>query len=134
MIIIDDPADQRIAPFHFRERALNTRANRRELVAAGFFVAEGDLVVQRALDAGCVASMALVDSLDPPPVAERFASDVAVYGATQDVRRVGMGLGVPLSIVALFHRPPRLDPDAVDPARASPRASKASTTRSTSER
>ncbi|CAB4888128.1 unannotated protein [freshwater metagenome] len=105
MIIIDDPNDERIAPFRMRERGLNTRADRRERVGAGLFVAEGDLVVARALDAGCQAVTAFVDAVSPPQVVDRFGPDVAVYAAHEDVRRVGMGLGVPLSIVALFRRP-----------------------------
>ena len=105
MILIDDPNDQRIAPFRIRERGLNTRADRRERVAAGLFVAEGDLVVARALQAGCIAVTAFVDAARPPPVIDQFGPDVEVYGADQDVRREGMGLGVPLSIVALFRRP-----------------------------
>ena len=110
LILIEDPLDPRIAPFHLRERGLNTRANRREHVAAGYFVAEGDLVVERALNAGCIAQSVFVDSLNPPLVAGRFSNGVAVYAATEEVRRVGMGLGVPLSIVALFHRPTPTDP------------------------
>ncbi len=113
MIIIDSADDDRIAPFRMRERGLNTRADRRERVGAGLFVAEGDLVVSRALDAGCEAVMALVDTLSPPDVVNRFGLGVAVYAADEDVRRVGMGLGVPLSIVALFRRPDPLDATAL---------------------
>jgi tRNA G18 (ribose-2'-O)-methylase SpoU len=113
LIIIDDPLDPRIAAFHLRERGLNTRANRREHVAAGLFVAEGDLVVERALRAGCIAVSAFVDSNEPPPVTNQFGADVPIYGGTQEIRRVGMGLGVPLSIVALFHRPSPVDPGPV---------------------
>jgi len=109
MILIDDPDDIRIAPFRWRDRALNTRADRREHVAAGLFVAEGDLVVERALAAGCAPLMAFVDSTHVPPVVARFGPSVEVYGADEDVRRAGMGLGVPLSIVALFQRPAPLE-------------------------
>ena len=117
MIIIDSADDTRIAPFRMRERGLNTRADRRERVGAGLFVAEGDLVVTRALDAGCEPVMALVDMVSPPAVVNRFGSDVAVYAADEDVRRVGMGLGVPLSIVALFRRPHPLEFAAITGAR-----------------
>lgn len=106
MIIIDNADDQRIAQFRMRERGINTRADRREQAGAGLFVAEGDLVVGRALNSGCEAVAAFVDSVTPPQVVERFGPEVAVYAATQDIRRAGMGLGVPLSIVALFRRPP----------------------------
>jgi tRNA G18 (ribose-2'-O)-methylase SpoU len=109
MITIDDPNDARIAMFRMRDRALNTRGHRRNTLRGendtGLFIAEGDLVVERALAAGCVAVSAFVDVEDPPAVVRRFGQDVAVFGASNDVRRLGMGLGVPLSIVALFKRP-----------------------------
>ena len=117
MIIIDRPDDERIAHFRMRERGLNTRADRRERVGAGLFVAEGDLVVTRALDAGCEPVMALVDVMSPPAVVNRFGAGVAVYAADEDVRCVGMGLGVPLSIVALFRRPDPLEVAAIAGAR-----------------
>ncbi|MCU1392529.1 MAG: putative methyltransferase [Ilumatobacteraceae bacterium] len=110
VIHIADAGDPRIAPFRALDRMLNTRADRREQVAAGRFVAEGELVVQRALDAGCRPAMAFVDSENVPAVVDRFDESVEVYGADEDVRRAGMGLGVPLSIVALFHRPAPVDP------------------------
>lgn len=105
LIPIDDPNDERIALFKVRDRGLNTRADRREQTAAGLFLAEGDLVVKRALDAGCTPLAAFVDIDDPPPVVERFGDEVTVYGGRRNVRSDGMGVGVPLSIVALFHRP-----------------------------
>jgi tRNA G18 (ribose-2'-O)-methylase SpoU len=96
-----------------RERGINTRADRREQTGAGLFVAEGDLVVSRALDAGYEAVMAFFDVAAPPPVIQRFGASVEQYAGTEDIRRAGMGLGVPLSIVALFRRPPPLDPSAL---------------------
>jgi tRNA G18 (ribose-2'-O)-methylase SpoU len=113
MIIIDDPNDARIAIFRMRERGLNTRSDRRETVAAGMFIAEGDLVVERALTAGCEPVSAFVDASEPPDVVGRFSPEVPVYGASQDVRRGGMGLGVPLSIVAVFRRPQPTGVDSV---------------------
>lgn len=113
LIPIDDPEDVRLAPFRLRERALNTRADRRERVAAGLFVAEGDLVVERALKAGCVPVTAFVDAENPPAIVQRFGTDVTVYAGGTEVRRMGMGLGVPLSVVALFRRPAPVDADSV---------------------
>ncbi|MEO6124206.1 MAG: RNA methyltransferase [Ilumatobacteraceae bacterium] len=113
IIPIDDPNDDRIALFKVRDRALNTRADRREQTAAGMFLAEGDLVVTRALDAGCTAVAAFCDIDDPPAVVDRFADDIAVYGGHRAVRSEGMGLGVPLSILALFHRPAPLPESAL---------------------
>jgi len=94
--------------FRMRDRELNTRADRRE-GGSGLFIAEGDLVVERALAAGCIPVGAFVDADHPPAVVAGFSGDAEVFCADEDVRRVGMGLGVPLSIVALFRRPPPLD-------------------------
>lgn len=106
MILIDDADDPRIASFRASDRQLNTRADRRErIAAAGLFIAEGDLVVERALAAGCTPVAAFVDVSAPPPIVDRFDGSVVVYAGDDVVRRGGMGLGVPLSIVALFKRP-----------------------------
>ena len=69
------------------------------------FLAEGDLVVERALEAGCHPVAALVDIERVPPVAASL--DCPVYGGGESVRSVVAQLGVPLSIIALFHRPAR---------------------------
>ena len=104
-IIIDDPDDERFRQFRLNERGLASRADKRDDAGAGRFLAEGDLVVARALDAGCRPVAALVDSQSVPAVADRL--DCPVYGGGSEVRRVVSQLGVPLSIVTLFERPPR---------------------------
>ncbi len=113
LIVIDDPDDERILAFQMRERGLQSRAQRRPGAEPGAFVAEGDLVVERALNAGCQPLAAFVDLHRPPPVCQRIAADIPVYAADVDIRRHGMGLGVPLSIIALFRRPAALDTDMV---------------------
>ena len=70
-------------------------------------MAEGDLVVERALDAGCRAVVALVDADRPPPITDRLPADVPVYAGGDDVRAMVTQLGAPQGIVALFARPPR---------------------------
>jgi tRNA G18 (ribose-2'-O)-methylase SpoU len=70
------------------------------------FVAEGDLVVRRALEAGCKPSVVLCD----PKCASEFAADVLQQGgitlsASADIRREVTGLGVPLDAIGVFHRP-----------------------------
>ncbi len=69
-------------------------------------MAEGDLVVERALDAGCEVVCALVDSARPPDVA-RLLGDAPIYSAGDALRAHVTGLGVPQSIVAIFQRPVR---------------------------
>ena len=107
MIVIDDPDDPRVAPFRLNERGLTSRAQRRDDGGDGLFIAEGDLVVGRALDAGCVPLMVLVDAKSPPPIVQRLADIVPVYSGGERLRAAITKLGMPYSVVALFQRPPR---------------------------
>ena len=104
-IHVDDPADPRLARFRLNERGLASRADKRDNSGSGLFLAEGDLVVERALAAGCIPVAALVDAERRPPVADTLGVDVYAGGDT--LRRFVTGLGMPYSIVALFERPPR---------------------------
>ena len=107
MIIIDDPDDPRVAAFRLNERGLANRLQRRDDGGDGLFMAEGDLVVERALEAGCVPVMALVDAQRPPAVTARLAERVEVYAGGDRLRASVTQLGMPYSVVALFERPPR---------------------------
>jgi tRNA G18 (ribose-2'-O)-methylase SpoU len=69
------------------------------------FLAEGDLVVERAIVAGCRPVAALVDAHRIPDVTTQL--DCPVYAGGEEVRRVVSRLGVPSAIITLFHRPPR---------------------------
>lgn len=107
-IAVEQADDPRLAPFRLNERGLASRADKRDDAGAGLFLAEGDLVVERALAAGCRPFAALADGQRVPAIAREVAdagADVFVGGA--DVRRLVIQLGVPQPIVALFHRPPR---------------------------
>ena len=104
-IVIDDPDDERFRQFRLNERGLASRADKRDDAGAGLFLAEGDLVVARALDAGCRPIAALVDAVKAPLVIDRL--DCPIYGGGHEVRQVVSRLGIPLSIVALFERPGR---------------------------
>lgn len=105
VIRIEDPDDPRYRQFRLNERGLANRAERRDDAGAGMFLAEGDLVVERALDAGCNPVAALVDIERVPAVTARLACPV--YGGGLAVRQVVSQLGIPLSIVTLFDRPAR---------------------------
>lgn len=105
LIEIDDPDDPRLTAFRVNERGLASRADRRDDDGAGFFLAEGDLVVERAFDAGCTPVSALVDVARVPPLAGRLGIDV--YAGGDNVREFVTRLGMPQSIVALFQRPAR---------------------------
>ncbi len=105
VIQVDDADDPRFRQFRLNERGLASRADKRDDAGAGLFLAEGDLVVERALGAGCRPVAALVDTERVPPVAALL--ECPVYGGGESVRSVVAQLGVPLSIIALFHRPAR---------------------------
>ena len=105
VVIIEDPDDPRYRQFRLNERGLASRADKRDDAGAGLFLAEGDLVVERAVAAGCRPVAALVDADRVPEIASSL--DCPVYGGGVEVRAVVSQLGVPLSIVALFERPAR---------------------------
>lgn len=102
---IEDPDDPRYTQFRLNERGLASRADKRDDAGAGMFLAEGDLVVERAITAGCRPVAALVDIERIPPIAA--ALTCPVYGGGVDVRSAVSKLGIPLSIIALFDRPAR---------------------------
>lgn len=105
VIVIDDPDDERFTQFRLNERGLASRADKRDDAGAGLFLAEGDLVVERAHAAGCRPVAALVDMDRIPPIAGSLPCPV--YTGSDHVRRVVSGLGMSQSIIALFHRPAR---------------------------
>lgn len=107
-VAIDQGDDPRLAPFRLNERGLASRADKRDDAGAGLFLAEGDLVVERALAARCRPFAALADGERLPDVARRIdEAGVDVFVGGEDVRRLVTQLGMPQPIVALFHRPPR---------------------------
>lgn len=101
MIHVDEPGDARLAPFARSDRALRTCGD------GGWFLAEGDLVVERALAAGCRPIAALVDPDHVPPVVALL--DGAIYAAGDAVRRAATRLGVVRPVLGLFERPPPAD-------------------------
>lgn len=112
LVPVDDPSDPRLAEFRLNERGLANRADKRDDAGAGLFLAEGDLVVERALAAGCEPYLALADGDDLRPVTHALAERIDVYLGGVEVRRYVTGLGMPQPVVALFRRPPR--PPAVE--------------------
>ena len=56
---IEGVDDERLTPFRLNERGLASRGDKRDDAGSGLFLAEGDLVVARALDAHCVPVAAL---------------------------------------------------------------------------
>lgn len=107
LIPVDDPDDERLAVFRLNERQLSSRPQRRNDDGEGLFMAEGDLVVERALEAGCEPVVALVDELRPPAVTHTLLGRIPVYAGGDRIRALVTKLGVPNSVVAVFRRPPR---------------------------
>lgn len=114
LIHVDGPDDVRLRQFRRNDRGLASRADRRDDSGAGLFLAEGDLVVERALDAGCAPVAALADAGHPPTVVDRLLTGdgtgeraIDVYVGGDAVRQMVTGLGMPHPVVALFERPPR---------------------------
>ena len=109
IIRIDDPLDTRLDPFRWRDRQLASKSDRREIVGAGLFVAEGDLVVRRALDAQCVPVALLCDDITGETMSRDVDSTLPIYVGNEDLRREVTGLGVPLRATGLFRRPALMD-------------------------
>ncbi|MDX6196947.1 MAG: hypothetical protein QOJ79_98 [Actinomycetota bacterium] len=101
---IDDPADPRLADYVGLTDSV--RRTRHE-PAAGFFLAEGQLVMRRAAQAGCPARSLLlapnrVDDLLP----ELAALDCPVYVASPDVLHAVTGFHVHRGALGSFGRLP----------------------------
>lgn len=118
---IASPDDPRVLQFRLRERELRPRHvpqrvskgrsdDELERHPHGLFVAEGDLVVERALAAGLRPHAVLTDAENPADVVASIPIEVPVYGADHEARRMLTGLGVALNVIALFERPAPLDP------------------------
>jgi tRNA G18 (ribose-2'-O)-methylase SpoU len=111
LIPVDDADDDRLAPFRLNERGLASRADKRDDTGAGLFLAEGDLVVERAIAAGCRPYLGLADGARLPAVTDALlAGGADVYVGGDELRRFVTGLGLPHAVVALFHRPARPSP------------------------
>jgi len=124
VLLIDTPDDPRLEQFRLRERELRPRRIPArvskgmtpadlERVSAGHFVAEGDLVVERALDNGCVPVALLTDAESPASVISRVPSTVPVFAARAEARKMLTGLGVALDVIGLFERPRISDLSAI---------------------
>jgi tRNA G18 (ribose-2'-O)-methylase SpoU len=106
-ITITDPDDDRLADY----RALtDVELRTRWEPPHGLFIAEGELVLGRALRAGYRARSVLVDAKRVDQVPD---VDAPLYAATQDVLESTTGFHVHRGILASFHRRPLPDATAV---------------------
>jgi tRNA G18 (ribose-2'-O)-methylase SpoU len=110
LIEIDNPNDERLDVFRWRERQLANKPQRAEKIGAGLFVAEGDLVVERALSTSHEPVALLCSPRRADALSRSIAGEVPLYVASADVRQDVTGLGVPLEATGVFRRPALLDP------------------------
>jgi tRNA G18 (ribose-2'-O)-methylase SpoU len=111
---ITDPDDPRLADYRaLTDVELRTRFE----PPHGLFIAEGELVLRRALRAGYRPRSLLVDAKRIEQVADLAAAG-PVYAADQDVLRRLTGFHVHRGVLGSFHREPLLDAaDVLDRAR-----------------
>lgn len=76
----------------------------------GLFIAEGDLVLRRALRAGYRLRSILVDAKRVDQVADVDTGGAPVYAASPDVLRATTGFHVHRGLLASFHRRPLPEP------------------------
>lgn len=105
-IPVTDSTDPSIEEFvGLRDADLRRRREARGGDLAGIFIAEGDLVVERALRAGYRLRSVLVDATRTDPLPEPLA-DVAVYAAGRALVLEITGMAVHRGVMASFDRRP----------------------------
>ncbi len=104
-IDIDDPLDARIEVYQgLRDHVLRRRREGPGGDMAGVFVAEGDLVVARAVAAGYRLVSVLVDGKRTKPLPDEVADDVPVYAAGPEVLQRITGYHLHRGMLACFGR------------------------------
>lgn len=107
VIPVTDPDDPRIQLFQgLRDHVLRQRRERPGGDVAGYFVSEGDLVVERALLAGYRLHAVLVDGSRTRPLPEAVGPEVPVYAAGPEVLQQITGYHLHRGMLACFHRHP----------------------------
>ncbi len=102
-VTITDPDDERIGDY----RALtDVELRTRWEPPHGLFIAEGELVLRRALSAGYAPRSLLVDARRLDQLADLPAGAAPVYAASQGVLEKTTGFHVHRGVLASFHRRP----------------------------
>ncbi|MEZ5379380.1 MAG: RNA methyltransferase [Acidimicrobiales bacterium] len=115
-IEIIDHEDPRI--FQFQGLRDHTLRQKRELPGgemASWFIAEGDLVVERALAAGYELDSILIDGKRTKPFGDAVGDDVPIYACAPNVLQHITGYHLHRGCVACFRRKPLLSVDDVLP-------------------
>ena len=103
---VDDPDDPRIVEFlGLRDNELRRGRESAGGDMAGVFIAEGDIVVERAAQAGYRCRAAIVDATRTQPLPSALG-DVPVFAAGQTVLRRITGMSVHRGVLASFDRRP----------------------------
>ena len=106
-IAVDDPVDPRIAVFQgLRDHVLRRRREQPDGDMAAVFVAEGDIVVERALRAGYRLRCALIDARRSKPLPAAIDPGVPVYAAGPEVLQRITGYHLHRGMLACFERRP----------------------------
>ncbi len=104
-IDVNDPEDPRIATFQgLRDHVLRRRREQPDGDMAGVFVAEGDIVVERALRAGYELQALLVDGKRTKPLPDVIDDAVPVYAAGPEVLQRITGYHLHRGVLACFKR------------------------------
>ncbi|MFI5908891.1 TrmH family RNA methyltransferase [Dactylosporangium sp. NPDC051541] len=112
--MITDPDDARLADYReLTDVALRTRFE----PPNGLFIAEGELVIRRALRAGYTPRSFLVDAKRATDLSD-FSDFSVLYAAEQNVLEATTGFHVHRGVLASFHRQPdRAAPEVLETAR-----------------
>lgn len=106
-IEIDDPADPRLDVFQgLRDHTLRQVRELPDGDMAGVFIAEGDVVVERALRAGYRLESMLVDAKRTKPFPATIPDDVPVYACGPEVLVRITGYHLHRGVLACFRRRP----------------------------
>ncbi len=113
-VAVDDPHDPRIAEYAgLRDHDLRRRRESPGGDLDGIFIVEGDLVVQRALEAGYRVRSVLIDATRKAPLPAALPDEVTVFAAGPDVVRRITGMGVHRGMMAVMARRAVPSPEAV---------------------
>lgn len=106
-IPVDDPNDPRLAVYlGLRDHALRQHREATGGDLSGVFIAEGDIVVERALLGGYRLIHALIDGQRVAPLPELVGDDTPVYAAAVPVIERITGMGVHRGMLGCFERRP----------------------------
>ena len=106
-VLVDDPTDPRIEEFlGLRDHELRRRREAPNGDLAGIFIAEGDIVVERAVRAGYRLRSVLIDATRTQPLPTVIGRDVPVFAAGQQVVLKITGMAMHRGLIASLDRGP----------------------------